>query len=146
MNALWCEDDYVLLNSDTNHLNEVPYSSKSSKIARHPDVTIHQHFSIIFLFCQFVHKSRKFDFTQSRHSKSVFLQISRKILILGQMLLHNSNINVILAVILVHSKVLYDLPGPRQKITAWCKSTKRAWLKNGRSCPNQNCRQVEYDS
>ena len=50
--------------------------------------------------------------------KNSFLRFSRKVTILDYMLLHNSYINVAIAVILLGRKSLYDLQGLREDFSA----------------------------
>ena len=58
-------------------------------------------------------KSSKF--VHRMKTKPVFLAVSSKISILGDMLLHKFDINVVIANILVYGNCLYDLPGPKCK-------------------------------
>ena len=58
-------------------------------------------------------KSSKF--VHRMKTKPVFLAVSSKISILGDMLLHKFDINVVIANILVYGNCLYDLSGPKCK-------------------------------
>ena len=66
-------------------------------------------------------------FQHQREAKNRFLRFSRKISILDPMLLHNTNINVAIAHILVSRKRLYELP---KRIWNFHDFAKRAWPKN----------------
>ena len=82
------------------------------------------------LKCLFFEKIAKNEFLPIRDKKICFSRFSRKISILGHMLLHNSNINVTIANILVYQKSLYDLPGRKcknVKKSKWARP-KRAWF------------------
>ena len=58
-------------------------------------------------------KSSKF--VHRMKPKPFFLAVSSKISVLGDMVLHKSEINVAIANILVYRNSLYDLPGPKCK-------------------------------
>ena len=75
----------------------------------------------------FMRKTQKTGFSLREWRKISFLRFSRKVSTLGYMLLHNTNINVAIAHILLYRKSLYDLQKPIYK-----KSSGRVNHKNGR--------------
>ena len=76
------------------------------------------------LKCLLFEKITKNSFLASRHAKISFWRFSQKVSILEYMLLHNSYINVAIAVIFLGRKSLYDLHSSKQEF--W------VMLKNGR--------------
>ena len=72
----------------------------------------------------FSRKLRKTDFSPLATAKISFPRFSQKGGILGYMLLHNSNINVLIAHILLYQNCSYDLPGRKYKNG---EIIKRAW-------------------
>ena len=60
------------------------------------------------------------------------------------MLLHNANINVAIAHILLYRKSLYDLQKPIYKKSSGRVNHKMGVAKNGRGREKQNWRQVQF--
>ena len=79
------------------------------------------------LNCLLLEKIAEYRFFHREWRKISFLRFSRKVSTLGYMLLHNANINVAIAHILLYRKSLYDLQKPIYK-----KSSGRVNHKNGR--------------
>ena len=74
--------------------------------------------------------SKKTDFCRCERWKISFSQFARKISIFRYMLLHNSNINVLIAHILLYQNCSYGLPGRKYKngeIIKWAR-WKWAWF------------------